>query len=339
MKKLFAIIFIFILTVRNSNTNSYAEECIIPSIDVSEINFSNIANEKRTTDTHFFKDKIIEVVSYKDITKLDKILGEKMQDAALKLVKSWSNKIDLKNAVKIAQYLKERTLNYAAPPEIVAKKMDALRSLTKNAYLLEDEQVEAQLTTIDKAFEFSNQATNVVGTASAGIGLLTTGLIWYGKILTFFPSVIVGAAATMLALGTFTAIYNKVIDSVYEAPALENLRRTMNLIIRVGDEIFNHNWIDNNVLVMATSRISGCEKTDVQFKNVDEIKYNNPKAINNWFAQTKCKFINDNSKACWQDVLEEIKCLSYDKENLLCLKYHAISADKYLTNEKQPQTE
>lgn len=103
-----------------------------------------------------------------------------MQDAALKLVKAWSSKIDLKNAIKIANYLQERTLYSASPHEIVAQKINALRDLTKNAYLYEDEKVNAQLMAIDKAFESAGEMTTVAGVTGASVGILTTGALWLG---------------------------------------------------------------------------------------------------------------------------------------------------------------
>lgn len=339
MKKLFALIFIFIIFMKNYDMISYAEQCSIPSINVKEIDFSKIIDGDATTYTQTFKDKIVELVSYEDIPKLDKILGEKMQDAALKLVKAWSSKIDLKNAIKIANYLQERTLYSASPHEIVAQKINALRDLTKNAYLYEDEQVNAQLMTIDKAFESAGEMTTVAGVTGASVGILTTGALWLGNMAALCPAILIGGGAALAALGVFTVSYNKIINWSTEGPALENLRRTMNLIMRVGDEIFNHNWIDKNILIMSTSSISGCEKTDAQFKKIDGIKYNSLKAVSNWFAQIKCKFVNDNSKSCWQNVLEEINCLTYDKENLFCLDYPALAPNKYLTYDNKQQAQ
>lgn len=346
------------LIVFNNRLISCAETCETPQIDKEEINFSKIVRNLKPWDKVNFDDKKIDLVRYEALPSLKPNLDNDIKTAAKKYAYEWNNKITLKKALNAADFLTDLITGvFGIESEKVKNTIENLRDYMKSASELSDEEVQNKLDSMRHDLIASSSKSAVSSSAiSLGVSAATGGAVWAGTALvkkaaiakTVIDSAAVANAATSSAATATGAVAasSAVVPAVVvlgtvgiavgigallllahshnnesekdEAKAMDDLIRSMEKYKRVKDSIFRHDWIDNNVLVMASSTVSDCPKVNVQFLNVEGIEYKQD-SVNDYVAISKCQFMEDNTPSCWSKILNEIQCILKAGSRLLCV--------------------
>lgn len=342
MKKMFSIV-LSILFASIPSINVYATNCPDVSIDIDELDFSKAISKKRTWDVQTINGiKKAEIVTYEEMPTLKEQLSERLKDASRNLAYAWNGKAGIKAIFKISTSLLNIVtknifgINLLSADESIKKLTDIAKDenlsdediisqinrMEENLVLSQEKgALSAAGATVDAAGDALKKGT-ITSVATAAVTSLGAKVVT-GSLLTLSTTFLVaggiGCAVGLIVYDLICSRYDETVSEM-ERTATNDLVKSMRLFNRAGEEVKNHNWLNNNVLIMTTLTAPQCQNVDLKFKNVPNVNYNNWNDIYEGIAKAKCKFLNNNTKSCQKKVLDEIKCLIKKKDRLSCIK-------------------
>lgn len=310
MNKVIAIFLIMIFCFQ-INLKSYSIEiCKKPSIDVEEINFNKVLNNKgKTWHTHESPDKNIQLVRYEDILDLETELKNNVKKAYIGLIRLAHKTTSIHLLEVVSNLIYDRIFIGKESDETKKKFLDFINSVLGNKKLSDKEKIDAL---IDGSTSGALAASGLTATGGIIGSSFAVGAHLLGaSIGVCFAT---GGIAFILATYGLTKLYNNGLS--FKAIELQNFGEKMeNLYNSVKDRILRHNWIGNNLLIMSTTKQPECATVDSRFHNITGISYEkNQQEINEDFAKVECAFLGcKNDEHCENQALNVINCI-FDKK-------------------------
>lgn len=337
MKKLFVLIFIFIIFVENCAIISYADCPIPPTID--ELDLSKIISKKTCWDIQKIKDKNVDVVSYEDIYKVSPKLLDRLKGIARDEVRAQNSKYSWDTIKYFADFLAslvqsvkvDNTKRYEEAEESFGK---SIPRKEMDAPISEGKETSAIVSSVNVLVP--------TGLLAAAQYLKKAGLVKVAKIAQAITSPT--GTIIIIGLGIAAAVGYNIMLSNRLNKLGKRYDMYTNLYQEVKSEIEEHNWIGENFLILSHPTDWHCDDAYAKFLKDPRIVYEDLQKIDNNFALAKCQFLNDASLECREEVLKEIECLHKDNNNKSCLNKHLKqqivdmplppSSDYFLTSEK-----
>lgn len=330
MKKFFVIMFTALFVFRTGNILSYSYACDTPSVTTDEIDLSGTLLKKMWVDQDF-KNKHVSVIRYEAITRLPSMLQQKMKNRIEEAIRAENQKIN----EDTVQLMWKGIWSFISRDFDTKKAEKSFKEKfgTESVKLLSNEEFDKNVkiglakTAVKSGLVVFAEVADVA--AKFAIKGASSGLGW----------AIGFAVLDSIAVGINNWYYTRVSDSLKN-----EVKKLKNLYIGVMELIADHQWMGNNLLLLATSTKNDCLDTYANFEYVDKLKYKElPNEINENFATAECRILGYyNDDDCEKKALDAINCnwkkKSYPNALIACPKNPYVKKafdDLYLTNEKQ----
>ncbi|MDQ5983456.1 MAG: hypothetical protein RUMPE_01201 [Eubacteriales bacterium SKADARSKE-1] len=312
MKKLISIILLILTFCQCTSLISYAD-CILPEINIEEINLEKTLKNVDWV-TQNSDDKTLIIVRFEKIPSLKATLLKFIKDAFTKLIRAENSKIE----PAVIEYMGLAMVDIAAGRSGLDSKATQKVLEDAKTYITEENlrnlPVNEKVLAISDGKKSSALAT-ITDTALSfgGAGMTTLGVVKLAGASSALA--LTGAAVTALLAGgalvfVAGAAYNKYCIMPISHQASDAVDRYQELYKQVRDAILSHEWIGNNVLLMATSTEAGCTGINYKFGTVKEIKYQKSQDAINWdFARAECLFLGKDHDDCRRAALKVIDCI------------------------------